>query len=55
MRLASRGLRDLDQGSESIGQAEIRAAVQRQARRVMVKALVTTVALTGIVLVIPGP
>ena len=34
MRLASRGLRDMDDGPEAITDAQERAAVQSQARRI---------------------
>jgi hypothetical protein len=50
VRLASRGLRDLDSGPESIADAEEHALIQRQARAVYVKAFVSAAILTAIAL-----
>ena len=48
--LASRGLRDLDSGPQSIVDAGERAQIQRQARAVYVKAFVSAAILTAIAL-----
>jgi hypothetical protein len=50
VRLASRGLRDLDSGPVPIADAEEQAQIQRQARAVYVKAFVSAVILTAIAL-----
>jgi hypothetical protein len=50
VRLASRGLRDLDSGPQPIGDAEERVQIQRQARAVYVKAFVSAAILTAIAL-----
>ncbi|MEO8909874.1 MAG: hypothetical protein ABI408_06555 [Gemmatimonadaceae bacterium] len=50
MRLASRGLRDLDNGEESIIDAAEALQVRRQARAVYVKAFVSAAILTAIAL-----
>jgi hypothetical protein len=50
VRLASRGLRDLDSGPQPIIDAGERAQVQRQARVVYVKAFVSAAILTAIAL-----
>jgi hypothetical protein len=52
--LASRGLRDMDDGPQEIGDKEIEAAVRRQARRVYGYSLAGAVALTAVALAIPG-
>jgi hypothetical protein len=50
VRLASRGLRDLDSGPQPIIDVEERAQIQRQARAVYVKAFVSAAILTAIAL-----
>jgi len=50
VRLASRGLRDLDSGPQPILAAEERELIQRQARAVYVKAFVSAAILTAIAL-----
>jgi hypothetical protein len=50
VRLASRGLRDLDSGPQPIVDAEERLQIQRQARTVYVKAFVSAAILTAIAL-----
>lgn len=50
MRLASRGLRDPDSGPQPILDAEEQAQIQRQARAVYVKAVVSAAILTAIAL-----
>jgi hypothetical protein len=48
VRLASRGLRDLDSGPQPILDTEEKAQIQRQARAVYVKAFVSATILTAI-------
>jgi hypothetical protein len=50
VRLASRGLRDLDGGPHPIADAKERAQIQQQARAVYVKAFVSATILTAIAL-----
>ena len=50
MRLAARGLRDMDSGSERITDDVERAQVRRQARLVHTKTLTTAVLLTALAL-----
>ncbi|HXI99520.1 MAG TPA: hypothetical protein VNG73_11305 [Gemmatimonadaceae bacterium] len=51
MRLASRGQRDMDSGPEEIADATEQARVQRQARVVYAKSVVTAAILTAVALV----
>lgn len=53
MRLASRGLRDLDEGVERIEDAEERRVLRRQALRVLAKSLAATVVAMLVVLLLP--
>ena len=53
MGLASRGLRDLDNGEQKIGDSKELAQVRAQARRVNLKSLITAAALTALSFVIP--
>ena len=54
MRLASRGTRDLDDdGAREIRDADLVAALQRQARRLHVQAALLAVAATALALVLP--
>jgi hypothetical protein len=53
VKLASRGLRDMDDGPERIENAEELSTVQRQATRVYRHAVVLALLLTLIALVVP--
>jgi hypothetical protein len=53
--LASRGLRDLDDGPTAVTEAEVDARIRQQARDVYVRSVVTALALTALVLAIPAP
>jgi hypothetical protein len=50
VRLASRGLRDLDDGPQTISDADEAAQIRRQAQAVYVKAFVSAAILTAIAL-----
>jgi hypothetical protein len=50
VKLASRGLRDLDSGEEPIADAEVEAQIRRQAQAVYVKSFVSATILTAIAL-----
>jgi hypothetical protein len=52
VRLASRGLRDMDEGPQSISDSAALEQVRRQARAVYVKSVITAVILTAIALVL---
>jgi hypothetical protein len=52
VRLASRGLRDMDSGIESITDSVVEDALQRQARRVQWSALLAAAALTVLYLIV---
>ncbi|HEY4734025.1 MAG: hypothetical protein ACJ79J_05205 [Gemmatimonadaceae bacterium] len=52
MRLASRGQRDMDKGPEPILDASELGQVRRQASGVYVKAVITAVILTAIVVLL---
>ena len=54
MALASRGLRDMDDGPEAIEDPEERAQVRRQALKVNLKALLPAIVVTVAVYLIPG-
>ncbi|HEU5318841.1 MAG TPA: hypothetical protein VFX49_22190 [Chloroflexota bacterium] len=54
MRLASRGLRDMDAGAERIPQADERRRAARQARLVSLKGTLVGLALTVPVVLLPG-
>lgn len=54
MRLAARGLRDLDRGTEQIRDVKERAAVQAQGRRVTWKSIAAAVLVTSIYLLLTG-
>ena len=54
MRLAARGQRDLDRGTEAIGDAWLAGQLQRQAREIHAEAILAGLALTGLALMIPG-
>lgn len=51
MRLAARGLRDMDSGSEAIDDKDERRRIRQQAFRVHLKSLISAAVLTGILLV----
>jgi hypothetical protein len=52
VRLASRGLRDMDAGPESITDTDMLNAVRRQARRVQWKSLLSAVLITTVYLIL---
>lgn len=54
MRLAARGARDLDGGEEIVDEPFMVAQLRRQAREIHIESAVLGVALTGLVLLIPG-
>ena len=51
MRLASRGLRDMDEGPKAISDTNELEQVRRQARGVYIKSIITAAILTAIALV----
>jgi len=51
VRLASRGLRDMDQGRQPISDSEELQQVRRQARGVYVKSVIAAAILTAIALI----
>ncbi|MBS2031848.1 MAG: hypothetical protein JST54_28385 [Deltaproteobacteria bacterium] len=53
MNLASRGLRDMDGGPESIAEAETLATVRRQARKVHLEAVAFGLVLAAVVALFP--
>jgi hypothetical protein len=53
VKLAARGRRDMDRGSEAIEDAGELAKVRRQARAVHIKALVAAAALTALAVALP--
>jgi len=52
VRLAARGLRDMDQGSESIDDPVELRRIRKQALRVHLKSFISAAVLTGILLVV---
>ncbi|HSK19608.1 MAG TPA: hypothetical protein VK912_10715 [Longimicrobiales bacterium] len=52
MRLASRGLRDMDAGPEAITDTDTLNAVRRQARRVQWQSLVSAALITALYLIL---
>jgi hypothetical protein len=50
--LASRGLRDMDTGTDEITEADIKATIQRQARQVQIKSLLSGLAGTALTFLI---
>jgi len=52
VRLASRGLRDMDQGPQPISVDTEIQQVRRQARAVYIKSVITAVVLTAIALIL---
>jgi hypothetical protein len=53
VRLARRGLRNMDSKPEGITQADELAAVRRQARKVYVQSVVSAVVLTAVCVALP--
>jgi hypothetical protein len=53
MALASRGLRDMDQGIERIEDAEEALVVRGKARRVLLKSVAATVAVVVALMLLP--
>ena len=53
MSLAARGARNLDDGIEAINDKDVRDQLQRQARRVYLKAVLAAAAVTLLCLAIP--
>jgi hypothetical protein len=53
VRLASRGLRDMDDGPEPVAEAAVVAAQRRQARRVQRQSLFAAALLTALYLFVP--
>ena len=53
MGLASRGLRDMDDGPAPVTDADVDAQLRRQARTVYVRSALAALALTGVALAIP--
>ena len=52
MRLAARGLRDMDAGSEAIDDPVERARISRQARAVYLKSFLAAAVLTGVAFIL---
>jgi len=53
VRLASRGLRNMDQGNEQVSDSAEQKALRQQARKVYLESLAAAVLLTGAALAIP--
>jgi hypothetical protein len=54
VRLATRGQRETERGVEAIGDAWLVDQLRRQAREVIVEAMLGAALLTGIALMLPG-
>jgi hypothetical protein len=54
VRLAARGQRDLDRGSEAVTDPWLLSQLKRQAREVFIEAVLAAALLTGIALMLPG-
>ena len=54
VRLAARGQRDLDRGSEAVADPWLSTQLKRQAREVVIEAALAAAFLTGIALMLPG-
>jgi hypothetical protein len=52
VRLAARGLRDMDAGSEAIDDPAERARISRQARAVYLKSFLAAAVLTGVAFIL---
>ncbi len=53
MRLASRGLRNMDSGNEKVTDSVEDRALRQQARKVYLETVITAAVLTGIMVAIP--
>jgi hypothetical protein len=54
VRLAARGQRNLDRGSEAVTDPWLSTQLKRQAREIVIEAVLAATLLTGIVLLFPG-
>ncbi|HVG77709.1 MAG: hypothetical protein ABW216_19715 [Candidatus Rokuibacteriota bacterium] len=54
VRLAAQGQRDLDRGSEAVADPWLMGQLKRQAREVVIEAVLAAAFLTGVALVLPG-
>jgi hypothetical protein len=54
VRLAARGQRNLDRGSEAVADPWLSTQLKRQAREIVIEAVLAATLLTGIVLLFPG-
>lgn len=54
MRLAARGVRDLDDGEETIEDSVIKKQLQKQANKVKMESLAMAGSLTALALILPG-
>jgi hypothetical protein len=54
VRLAARGARETAQGTESVSDAWLAGQLRRQARDVVVQALLAATVLTALTLLVPG-
>jgi hypothetical protein len=54
VRLAARGHRDLDRGSEAVADPWLLNQLKRQAREIIIEAVLAAALVTGIALMIPG-
>jgi hypothetical protein len=54
VRLAARNQRDLDRGSEAVADPWLSSQLKRQAREILIEAVLAAALLTGIVLMFPG-
>ena len=54
VRLAARGQRDLDRGSETVADPWLSTQLKRQAREIVIEAVLAAALLTGVVLLFPG-
>jgi hypothetical protein len=54
VRLAAQGQRDLDRGSEAVADPWLMSQLKRQAREVVIEAVLAATFLTGVALVLPG-
>jgi hypothetical protein len=54
IRLAAQGQRNLDRGSETVADPWLMSQLKRQAREVVIEAVLAAAFLTGVALVLPG-
>ena len=54
VRLAARGQRNLDRGSEAVADPWLSTQLKRQAREIVIESVLAATLLTGIVLLFPG-